>query len=115
MQPDSYKLMQKFLAELGLVGRMQGKDQLIVSSQDGPVWPNRGNSFWLSLKNGDWYLSTWLPAHYRIPADQDIKALCSACMNGPTTAMYRVPSEIMTQFGLEELDENEFERFFPSE
>jgi hypothetical protein len=115
MQPDSYDLMEKALAELALVGRVQGKDQLVVSSQNGPVWPNRGNSFWLSQKDGDWYLSRWLPAHYKIPADQDIKALCSACMNGPTSAMYRVPSEIIAQFGLKELGENEFERLFPSE
>jgi len=114
MQPDSYEAVARALAKLGLVGQMQSEDQLIVSSQHGPVWPNRGNSFWLSRKDGTWYLSTWLPAGYRVPADQDVVALCSACMGGPS-AMHRVPADIVERFGLHELDENEYERLFPSD
>ncbi len=83
MQPDSYDVVIEALARTGLVGQMQREDQLVVSSQEGPVWPNRGNSFWLSRKHGAWYLSTWLPAAYRVPADQDIVALCSACNARP--------------------------------
>jgi len=114
MQPDSYDAAREALAKLGLAGQMQGEDQLIVSAQQGPVWPNRGNSFWLSRKQGTWYLSTWLPAGYRVPPEQDLVALCSACMGGPS-AMYRVPPEVIERFGLQELDENEYERLFPSD
>src|SRR5437016_11688822 len=113
MQPDSYDSMRKALADRGLVGQMQSKDQLVVSSQDGRVWPNRSNSFWLSQKKGDWYLNTWLPAAYRVPANQDTLALCSACLSVGTSAMYRVPGEILAHFELQELDENEYERLFP--
>lgn len=113
MQPDSYDAAIKELAKLGLVGHMQGEDQLIVSSQEGPVWPNRGNSFWLSRKHGTWYLSTWLPAGYRVLPDQDIVALCAACMGG-SSAMYRVPPEVIARFGLEELEDKEYERLFSS-
>jgi hypothetical protein len=111
MQPESYGGMRKALAGLGLVGQIQNENQLVVSSQEGAPWPNRGNSFWLSRKQGAWYLSTWLPAGYRIPAGQDIVALCSACMGGPS-AMYRVPRELIERFGLQELEENEYERLF---
>jgi len=111
MQPDSYDAVAMALAKHGVVGQMQREDQLVVSSQEGPVWVNRGNSFWLSRKEGIWYLSTWLPAGYRIPADQDIVVLCSACMGRPS-AMYRVPPEIIDRFGLQELEENEYERLF---
>jgi hypothetical protein len=114
MQPDSYTAVTEALEKLGFVGQMQNEDMLIVSSQQGPVWPNRGNSFWLSRKQGTWYLSTWLPAGYRVPADQDIVALCSACMGGPS-AMYRVPHEVIERFGLKELNDNEYERLFPSD
>ena len=114
MQPGSYDAVREALAKLRLAGQMQGEDQLIVSAQQGPVWPNRGNSFWLSRKQGTWYLSTWLPAGYRVPPDQDLVALCSACMGG-SSAMYRVPSEVIERFGLQELDENEYERLFPSD
>lgn len=114
MQPDSYDAVAKALAKRGLIGQMQREDQLVVSSQEGPVWPNRGNSFWLSRKQGTWYLSTWLPAGYRVPAEQDLVALCSACMGGPS-AMYRVPPEVIEQFGLQGLTEMEYDQLFPSD
>jgi hypothetical protein len=114
MQPDSYDAVTEALTKLGLVGQMQGDDQLIVSAQQGPVWPNRGNSFWLSRKQGTWYLSTWLPAGYRVPSDQDLVVLCSACMGG-SSAMYRLPSEIIERFRLRELTEKEYEELFPSD
>jgi hypothetical protein len=114
MQPDSYEAMTKALAKVSLAGQMQGEDQLVVSTQEGPVWPNRGNSFWLSRKQGSWYLSTWLPAGYRVPPDQDLAALCSACMGG-LSARYRVPPEIIERFGLQELEDSEYERVFPSD
>src|SRR5215510_5688728 len=115
MQPDSYDAMTKALAKISLIGQMQREDQLIVSSQQGPVWPNRGNSFWLSRKDGHWYLSTWLPVGYKIPADQDIVALCSTCMMIAPSAMYRVPAEVITKFGLQEIDEGEYERLFANQ
>ncbi|HYV28083.1 MAG TPA: hypothetical protein VFA77_11150, partial [Candidatus Eisenbacteria bacterium] len=87
---------------------------LLVSAQDGPVWPDRGNSFWLSFQENTWYLSTWLPVCYRIPPSQDVIALCAACMKFGTSAMYRVPEEIVARFGLDEIDESEFERLFPT-
>jgi len=111
MQPESYDAVTKALAKLGLVGQMQREDQLVVSSQEGPVWPNGGNSFWLSRKQGTWYLSTWLPVGYRVPANQDLVALCSTCMGGPS-AMYRVPADVLERFELQELDEHEYERLF---
>ncbi len=100
------------LSKLGIVGQMQNPDQLVVSSKQGPVWPNRGNSFWLSRKQGSWYLSTWAPVAYKVPTDQDILALCSACMSIGTSAMYEVPPELVERFNLEQLPEAEFEWLF---
>src|SRR5262245_11538029 len=111
MQPDSYRTLSESLVAVGLTAQQQGPDQLVVSCQEGPVWPNRGNSFWLSRKQGTWYLSTWLPAGYRVPADQDLMALCSACMVG-ASAMYRVPPEVIERFRLTELTEKEYDQLF---
>jgi len=113
MQLDSYDAVAKALAKLGLVGQMQGEDQLVVSSREGPVWPNHGNSFWLSRKQGIWYLSTWLPTGYRVPPDQDLVTLCSACMEG-SSAMYRIPPEVVGRFRLQELNEKEYDELFPT-
>jgi hypothetical protein len=115
VQADPYIGLIEALAGVGLSGQRTLPDQLIVSVQQGPVWPNRGNSFWLSHIEGTWYLTTWLPAHYRVPTDQDIVALCSACMAIGSSAMCRVPPDIVASFGLHEIDDRQFERLFPTE
>jgi len=104
--------MSKALAALGLVCYQQRPDQLVVSSQEGPVWPDRGNSFWLSHKDGVWYLSTWGPVGYQIPREQDAVALCSTCMSIGGSAMSRVPSDVASKFQLRQLDDHEYERVF---
>ena len=114
MHPDSYTELTSALNAIGLTGQQRSPDLLVVSAQRGPVYPDRGNSFCLSLRSGSWYLSTWLPACYRIPEGQDVVAVCSACMGFGTSAMYQVPDEIASRFGLEEISDDEFERLFPT-
>ncbi len=113
MSPDSYASLTAALGAIGLTGQQVGPHQLVVSAQEGAVWPDRGNSFWLSLQNGACYLGTWSPACYRIPSGQDVIALCSACMEVSESAMYRVPDDIVARFGLERISDDEFERLFP--
>jgi len=112
MQADPYIALTEALAAVGLTGQRSRPDQLIISAQQGP---NRGNSFWLAHNEGLWYLSTWLPACYRVPADQDIVSLCSACMSVGSSAMYRLPADIIARFQLQEIDERQYERLFPTE
>jgi len=114
MKQDPYESLEKALATSGLIGQRRSEDQLIVSSQEGPPWPDRGNSFWLSHKEGAWYLSTWFSVGYRIPASQDVLALCVACMAVGTAAMYRVPPDLMGRFELDQIDDGEYERLFPT-
>ena len=115
MQPDPYTELTEALANIGLTGLRTRADQLVVSAKQGPVWPNRGNSFWLSHRDGFWYLSTWLPACYRVSENQDILALCSACMGVGSSAMYRVPPDVVARFELQEIDDRQYERLFPTE
>jgi hypothetical protein len=114
MRDDTYASITNALGAIGLTAQQVRPDQLVVSAQEGPVWPNRGNSFWLSCRDGDWFLSTWAPACYRIPGDQDVVTVCSACMKTGTSAMSRVPEEIVTRFGLERISDQDFDRLFPS-
>jgi hypothetical protein len=115
MQLDPYTALMEALAAVGLTGHRSRPDQLIVSVQQGPVWPDAGNSFWLSYHQGLWYLSTWLPACYRVPANQDVVGLCSACITSGKSAMYRVPPDIVARFQLQEIDDRQYERLFPTE
>ena len=113
MPAEQYLLLAADLTRVGLIAQFQNEDQLVVSTQVGPVYPDRGNSFWLSEKMGEWHLSTWAPIGYRIPPGQDIVVLCSACMSVGTTAMWRVPLDIVARFGLAELSDEQYERVFP--
>jgi len=109
----AYAAITEALTAVGLIGQRSNPSQLIVSTQAGPVWPNRGNSFWLSCQDGIWFLSTWSPNCYRVPPQQDVVALCLACMESGTSAMYQVPEEVVTRFGLERISNDEFDRLFP--
>lgn len=115
MQADPYIALTEALATVGLRAQRTRPDQLVISTQQGAVWPNRGNSFWLSHNEGCWYLSTWLPAYYRVPGDRDIVSLCSACMAAGSSARYRVPPDIIFRFQLQEIDDRQYERLFPTE
>jgi hypothetical protein len=110
---DPYESLKRALAGIGLTGQLQNPDQLLISRQEGPVWPERGNSFWVSHKQDVWYLGTWLPVCYKLPTDQDIVDLCAAFMSLGTSARYRVPPEIIERFGLQELDGQEYQLLFP--
>jgi hypothetical protein len=113
MSHESYASLSSALNAIGLTGQQIHPDQLVVSAQRGPVWPNRGNSFWLSLQSGTWYLSTWSPVCYRIPEDQDVVAVCLACAGFGTLTMYRVPEEITARFAMTQISDDEFDRLFP--
>jgi hypothetical protein len=115
MQPDPYIPLIEAVKRVGLLAQRNRPDELVVSTQQGPVWPNQGNSFSLSQREGIWYLSTWLPVHYRVPAQQDAVALCLACLAAGASAMHRVPAEIVTRFQLQEIDDRQYEELFPTE
>ena len=112
MSLDPYQSLTSALAEVGLVAFQQTPGQLVVSTQHGPVWPNRGNSFWLTRENGYWYLVTWAPIAYQIPENESVIDLCVACINACSRAMGVVPEEIDKQFSLRRLGDTEAERLW---
>jgi hypothetical protein len=112
MSSDFHAMLAAALTTRGWKAFLQNADQLVVSSQDSPVWPERGNSFWVSHREGTWYLSTWAPVGYRVPTDRDIILLCLECLTVGSCAMSRVPEEIATRFSLTELEPEEYDRVF---
>jgi hypothetical protein len=115
MLADPYNAVEDALTRAGLTAQRTRQDQLVVSSGEGSMLPAGENSFWLSQIEGTWYLSTWLPVCYRVPPKADMVSLCLACIAAGTSAMCRVPPEISSRFGLQEIDERQFERLFPTE
>src|SRR5262245_49446529 len=100
---DPYHELAKALSSDGIRCRPQARGQLVVSSQWGPSWPDRGNSFWITHAGGRWHLFTWAPRGYRVPRTADVTALCRTCMAHGTSAMFKVPPHIVETFGLVEL------------
>jgi hypothetical protein len=109
---DTYEQLAAALAEVGIYCYLQSPDQLVVSDQLGPPWPNRGNSFWMTRATGVWHLFTWSSVGYFVPQIDDIASLCRACMAHGTNAMWEVPSDIVKQFALRELSEVDVEDIF---
>jgi hypothetical protein len=109
---DPYSELAAALENDGIVCRFMRPSQFVVSSQVGNVWPDRGNSFWVTHVAGRWYLFTWSPVGYRVPDSADITALCRTCMGFGESAMYSAPIEIVQQFGLDELSEEETDAVF---
>ncbi len=100
-----YCEIRSALLEFGIQCQVNGRHQISVSAQRGPIWPDGGNSFWITRATGAWRLFTWSPVGYRVPEDADLVALCRRCMALGTTAMYRVPPEVCEEFGLVEMDD----------
>jgi hypothetical protein len=102
---DPYQDLAAALAPDGIRCQFQTAGQMVVSRQVGPVWPDRGNSFWVTNLADGWYVFTWAPVGYRVPPAADVAALCRACMGARDSAMVRVPAALVEQFGLIELSE----------
>jgi hypothetical protein len=88
----------------------QSPDQLVVSRQQGAVLPSNGNSFWLSHKEGSWYLGTWAPTCYRVPDEADLVRLCVEFAEHGRSAQPRVPPLLVESFHLVELSDEQAER-----
>ncbi len=104
---DPYANLASALANDGICCQFQAAGQFVISRQTGSIWPDRGNSFWVTHSAGRWYLFTWSPVGYRVPDSVDFAAVCRACMAFGNSAMYRVPREIAEPFGLIELSAEE--------
>jgi len=109
---DPYRQLAKVLVEHGIRCYLQGAVQMVVSTQDGLVLPDRGNSFWLTRAAGGWHLFTWASAGYRIPEGVDVARLCRSCVAHGSSAMARVPAHLAREFGLSELSDNEAESVY---
>jgi hypothetical protein len=105
--PSPYQRLAAALSEDGIRCQFQTRNQLVVSRQVGPIWPDRGNSFWVTPLAGRWYLFTWGPVGYAVPVAGDIAALCRTCTAHGNRAMPQVPPPILEEFALVELSAGE--------
>jgi len=105
-----YDALVKYLEQRGFFTFFQNLDQLVISAGI-PNLPTV-NSFWVTQLKGQWYLSRWLPAVYRIPARVNVCDVCSKVLRSSQTALYSMNDLCVGQFGLERLSEQETDSIF---
>ena len=86
-----YSPIRDALLQQNVKRSVNSRHQVTVSIQDGSIWPDRGNSFWITYATGNWNLFTWLDHGYEIPQSSQIVDVCLKCMQLEGSAMYSVP------------------------
>jgi hypothetical protein len=107
---NPYEHLAKELASDGIRCQFQRPGQMVVSNQSGAIWPDRGNSFWVTQVDGAWYLFTWSSVGYAVPVESDLAAVCRECMERSSTAMSTAPPDIMQRYDLRRLTDDEVDR-----
>ena len=107
MVDPQYATLTRTLLQHGILCQFQTPHQLVISTQTGPVWPDRGNSFWITHAGGGWHLFTWAPIGYRLIDPTRISHLCQAFIQQTARAGGKVPPSLAADFGLIELSDAE--------
>lgn len=90
-------------------GFVKEPNQLVLSLQDGPVWPDRGNSFWVCWLDGRWYVGTWAPRYYRVQDADRLLDFCDKFDHFGDSAQGEIPGNLMAEYGLEEVPDDAFD------
>ena len=77
-----------------------GFERLVCVSHRDPDGRLYGNSFWVSAKEGRWYLVTWLPHCYAVPQEVDLGQLCIECLRLSRTPIYSLPENVVQKYKL---------------
>jgi hypothetical protein len=80
----------------------------LVISNANPALP-ASNSFWCTFKDARWYIGTWLPAIYQLPASLEISAACEHVFRSSTTAIYTIDRNLADRLSLRRLNDQEIE------
>lgn len=101
MKP-AYADVIRRLSDAGISAEFHQPDQLVLPSR-----------IWITWSNG-WYISTWVPACYRVPADADVVAICTECLAFPAgSPWYTIPAEILARYALERITDAEIRALLP--
>lgn len=96
----------------GISGYFQQPNQLVLSLQRGPAWPDRGNSFWICYMAKVWHICTWAPRYYRIEDSSRLLEFCENFVRIGDSAQFVVPTDFIARFGLTEVDNEQFEELW---
>ena len=95
---EVYSDLERILVSEGIRCQFQKPGVFVISRQVGPIWPDRGNSFWVTHCAGHWHLFTWGPRGYRLEDTARIADLCRTFMAYSKRAEFAVADEIIQNF-----------------
>jgi hypothetical protein len=104
-----YDDLREQLTPRGIRVYLNGRHQLVVSTQNGPAFPTVSNSGWVTIATGEWHISTWQPIAYAVPNDVDIAELCTLFVMSSPKVVWQLSDEMVIAHRLRELSEEDFE------
>lgn len=92
------------------VGTHLQNPELIIVSNSNPAMPD-SNCFWVTKKEGKWYLGTFLPAIYQLPEAANIAGVCEVVFRSSEKAIWTIDTLIASQLNLRRLSDSEVDEF----
>ena len=116
MLPAPYEYVNEAIVDRGLFTSFQPlRDEggvRLVCASDGGAWGIGGVSFWISFQAEQWFIASWGPCIYRVPATASIVDLTAEAINAatrhPKRRYFDVDEEVKLRFGLVSVSEEEF-------
>jgi hypothetical protein len=112
MREILYKKVTQELAQRDILFYFQNEDQLVVTKAI-PNVPSV-NSFWITNRDGKWYLATWASRMYAISAEDSVAQVCEAVLKSSERARPAIDKQLLQSLDLRELTGTEMERILQS-
>lgn len=112
----SYSDVSKSLRARGIATHSNGDNnwQMVCSTGDFWTGPFSSSSVWMAKDAESWYIVTWAPVCYRIPSEADLISVCADVLSSSPTALYRIPTDLVSKYGLIELENTpSFKEHYP--
>jgi hypothetical protein len=108
MEEAEYTALTEAVEQAGFFTTLHPLGDALVLASRRTEGRLRGNSFWVPLRAGHWYLATWSPAFYLVPNGADMTALCLDCLRASPEASAEVPPDIASRYQLLEVSEEDY-------
>jgi hypothetical protein len=88
-------------------------DRIVCASRQYTSGPREGglggNSFWIAVRDGQWYVGAWGPAIYRLPKSNRLTVLCLELLRGnENRAYFDFEESVQKEFELIPIPDEEF-------
>jgi hypothetical protein len=112
-----YRIVDQKVRDSGFFTSMQplcddGGERLVCASNGGDGGIG-GVSYWISRQQGRWFIASWAPHYYAVPATADIADVVVASIRAatahPNREYFDIDGEVKRSFGLLEITYEEFD------